>query len=146
MKFEIRIRELLEIDDLSLQRTLAELQDARVVLRTGTGVGARYRIAHALLRDAAYESLLHSDRRGLHGMIATQLLAEPARAEPVAIAHHLDGADRHAEAWRCCEAPVSSRAAAPPTGRRPSTTGMRCARSRERGRTTPARSSSSPGR
>ena len=52
----------------------------------GTPPSGSYRFKHALIRDAAYDSLLKSRRQALHRRAAEALLA--ADAEPEAIAHH----------------------------------------------------------
>src|SRR6202043_3505817 len=51
---------------------------------------ASYRFKHALIQDAAYDSLLKSRRQALHRRAAEILCARPEdpAAEPEAIAHH----------------------------------------------------------
>jgi class 3 adenylate cyclase len=76
--------------------------------RTGLAVahpdGAWYTFKHALVRDAAYESLTVSRRRELHGRIADQLDGSPF-VPPELIARHLTAAGRSGEAVdRWCEA------------------------------------------
>ena len=60
---------------------------------------ASYRFKHALIRDAAYDSLLKSRRQALHRRAAEALRA--ANAEPEAIAHHFTeaGLDDLAIEW-----------------------------------------------
>ena len=53
----------------------------------GVAPDANYRFKHALIQDAAYESLLKSRRQALHRRAAEALLASPAR-EAEALAHH----------------------------------------------------------
>ena len=48
---------------------------------------ATYRFKHALIQDAAYESLLKSRRQAMHAA-AAEILREGASPEPEAIAHH----------------------------------------------------------
>src|SRR5262249_50652839 len=53
---------------------------------------ATYTFKHALVRDAAYESMLKSKRHELHGRIARtmeQSFPEVAQAQPELLAHHL---------------------------------------------------------
>lgn len=76
--------------------------------RTGLVVihpdGAWYTFKHALVRDAAYESLTVSRRRELHGRIADQLDGSPF-VPPELVARHLAAAGRSSEAVdRWCEA------------------------------------------
>ncbi len=53
-----------QLDDL-----LAQLAESGLVLQTGTPPDARYLFRHALVQDAAYESLLKSRRQSLHAEI-----------------------------------------------------------------------------
>jgi hypothetical protein len=79
---------------------LAELVDAGVLVAED---GGTYRMAHSLLAQAAYESLLNADRTALHARIADTLPARLARAEPERLAYHLEGCGRTfdaAVAWR----------------------------------------------
>ena len=64
--------------------------EADILYVEGTGPQANYRFKHALIQDAAYESLLKSRRQALHGRAAEILVGQPERAaaEPEAIAHH----------------------------------------------------------
>ena len=59
---------------------------------------------HALIHEAAYQSLLRADRRAAHGRVADSLASTPrAKTQPQLIAHHLGAAGRHREAtdmWR----------------------------------------------
>jgi hypothetical protein len=67
------------------------------------GEQASYRFKHALIQDAAYESLLKSRRQALHRRAAEVLRESPERAaaEPEAIAHHFTqaGLDDLAIEW-----------------------------------------------
>ncbi len=68
-----------------LQSCLDKLADAELVFRRGTPPEARYSFKHALVQDAAYESLLRSRRRQLHARIARSLeegFPEVVAAEP----------------------------------------------------------------
>ena len=61
---------------------------------------ANYRFKHALIQDAAYDSLLKSRRQALHRR-AAEILREARDAEPEAIAHHFTqaGLDDLAIEW-----------------------------------------------
>ena len=61
---------------------------------------ATYRFKHALIQDAAYDSLLKSRRQALHAP-AAEILRESASPEPEAIAHHFTqaGLDDLAIEW-----------------------------------------------
>jgi predicted ATPase len=78
------------VDDSALQSSLDRLVDADLLFVEGSGRQAIYRFKHALIQDAAYESLLRSRRQALHRCAAEILRDEPERAaaEPELIAHH----------------------------------------------------------
>jgi class 3 adenylate cyclase len=79
-----------ERGDPGLQSALDRLIDADLVYVEGAPPEATYRFKHALIRDAAYDSLLKSRRQALHRRAAEVLRDSPQRAaaEPEAIAHH----------------------------------------------------------
>jgi class 3 adenylate cyclase/tetratricopeptide (TPR) repeat protein len=91
------------IDDPALQSALDRLADADLVIAEGAGSQANYRFKHALIQDAAYESLLKSSRQALHRRAAEILVGQPeaAAAEPEVIAHHFTqaGLDELAIEW-----------------------------------------------
>ncbi len=69
------------------------------MFRRGTPPDASYTFKHALVRDAAYHSLLNERRRTLHRRFADHLeRADPV--EPALLAHHREGANQPAEALR----------------------------------------------
>jgi predicted ATPase len=82
--------------DPGLQSALDRLADADLLIAEGAGLQANYRFKHALLQDAAYESLLKSRRQALHRRAAEILVGQPERAagEPEVIAHHFTEAGR----------------------------------------------------
>jgi len=61
---------------------LGELVEADIVSRDGEGAGAHYLFRHALIRDAAYGSMLRTQRSHWHGRIADAI----ERIEPATIA------------------------------------------------------------
>jgi tetratricopeptide (TPR) repeat protein len=81
-------------DDLALQSALDRLADADLLIAEGAGELANYRFKHALIQDAAYDSLLKSRRQALHRRAAELLRDQPERgaAEPEVIAHHFTAA------------------------------------------------------
>ncbi len=88
-------------DEAELGAALLRLQNAALVYRRGEGVGATYVFKHALLQDAAYDSLLKSRRTELHQTIAEILGAQrpdQAGAEPELVAQHYARAGLLAEA------------------------------------------------
>ena len=86
-------------DEDSLKFALASLVDADLLFADGVPPEASYRFKHALIKDAAYDSLLKSRRQALHRRAAAALIA--AQAEPEAIAHHFTaaGAEDMAIEW-----------------------------------------------
>ena len=78
-------------DELRLQAALDRLMEADLLFVDGAPPTAAYRFKHALIQDAAYESLLKGRRQALHRRAAETL--RDANAEPEAIAHHFTEAD-----------------------------------------------------
>ena len=93
------LRDVAEIDEAALQASLDRLADADLLFVEGAPPEAKYRFKHALIQDAAYESLLKSRRQALHRRAAEAL--REANAEPEAIAHHFTqaGLDDPAIEW-----------------------------------------------
>jgi predicted ATPase len=74
-----------------LKHALAQLEQAELVFRRGEPPEAVYSFKHALVRDAAHESLLKSRRQQLHGQIARvleQSFADIVASQPEIVAHH----------------------------------------------------------
>ena len=84
------LRDVAEIEEQALQASLDRLADADLLFVEGAPPEANYRFKHALIQDAAYESLLKSRRQALHRRAAETLCSQPERAsaEPEVIAHH----------------------------------------------------------
>ena len=97
------LRAVAAIDDRGLQSALDRLAEADLLIVEGAPPRATYRFKHALIQDAAYESLLKSRRQALHRRAAEVLRDEPERAaaEPELIAHHFTeaGLDDLAIEW-----------------------------------------------
>src|SRR5262249_27596838 len=78
-------------DESALKNALAQLEQAGLVFRRGEPPEAVYSFKHALVRDAAYESLLKSRRQQLHGQIARALeerFPDVVASEPEIVARH----------------------------------------------------------
>jgi class 3 adenylate cyclase/tetratricopeptide (TPR) repeat protein len=87
--------------DAELEGALGKLVAAGIVFPEGHGRNRAYGFKHALVRDAAYESLLLSRRRHWHGRIAAALeerFPETAAEEPELLARHFAGAGLPARA------------------------------------------------
>ena len=89
--------------EVALQAALDRLVDADLLFAQGAGAQATYRFKHALIQDAAYESLLKSRRQALHRRAGEILRekSERAAAAPEVIAHHFTeaGLDDLAIEW-----------------------------------------------
>ena len=75
------------LDEPALRAALDRLADAELLFVEGVAPRASYRFKHALIQDAAYDSLLKSRRQALHRRAAEVLLVSPA-PEAEALAHH----------------------------------------------------------
>jgi predicted ATPase/class 3 adenylate cyclase len=92
-----------DLDEASLDRLLDQLIDGEFILRKGIGRKARYIFKHALIQDAAYESLLKSKRREYHGRIAAALeqqFPELCASQPELLALHFGEAAQYEPAVR----------------------------------------------
>jgi class 3 adenylate cyclase/predicted ATPase len=89
------------VRDHELADALRQLVAAGLLFRHSQPPEERYLFKHALVRDAAYESLLRSTRQQLHTRIATVLeerFPDTAEAQPELVAHHFTEAGLHAKA------------------------------------------------
>src|SRR5262244_730110 len=89
------VRALVGRDESALKHGLAQLEQAGLVFRRGEPPEAIYSFKHALVRDAAYESLLKSRRQQLHGQIARALeerFTAIVASQPEIVAHHFTAA------------------------------------------------------
>ena len=78
--------------DAALDKLIA----SELVHRRGTPPDATYTFKHALVQDAAYESMLKRDRQDLHKQIAEALIENVptiGETEPELLAHHYTRAD-----------------------------------------------------
>jgi len=85
------LRAISLMDEQALQEALARLIEAEVLYRRGSPPQARYLFKHALIQDAAYQSLLKSTRQQIHSRIAHVLeraFPDAAETQPELVAHH----------------------------------------------------------
>ena len=61
-----------ELDELALQASLERLAEADLLFVEGAPPQSAYRFKHALIQDAAYDSLLKSRRQALHWLACTK--------------------------------------------------------------------------
>lgn len=110
------LQSLSDLNASVLHAQLDRLVAAELVLRDNTPEEA-YVFKHALIQDAAYESLLRSARQAHHERIAATLIAtfpELAGAQPELLARHYEGAGMAQEAaqqWGLAGARALSRSA-----------------------------------
>jgi len=96
------LRAVSDMPEPDLRNELDRLVAAELLYRRRTPAQETYIFKHALIQDAAYESLLRKERQQYHLRIVTAL-AEPSRAEtsqsqPEVLAHHYAGAGMPREA------------------------------------------------
>jgi class 3 adenylate cyclase len=80
-----------QLDAATLQRELGRLVEAEIIYHRGVPPQATYTFKHALIQDAAYESLLKSTRQQYHQRIAQALetqFPETAATQPELLAQH----------------------------------------------------------
>lgn len=103
--FEL-LRAMSELPPAGLQDVLGHLVHENLLVQDGTPPEAAYSFKHALLQDAAYQSLLRSRRREIHATIARTLVErfpQTCEAQPELAARHYTEAGMDAEAialWR----------------------------------------------
>ncbi|MCZ7598264.1 MAG: zinc ribbon domain-containing protein [Gammaproteobacteria bacterium] len=90
-------------DQSAVSAALSRLVESGLVQRRGVGARGRFVFRHALVRDAAYNSMLKSRRIALHGRIAQVLrdqFADVARTQPEILARHYQSAAMPGEALK----------------------------------------------
>jgi class 3 adenylate cyclase/predicted ATPase len=90
-----------QVDEVTLQRELGRLVGAELVYQRGVPPQATYMFKHALIQDAAYQSLLKSTRQQYHQRVAHVLGAQfPAIVDqqPELLAHHYTEAGLNSQA------------------------------------------------
>jgi class 3 adenylate cyclase/predicted ATPase/predicted transcriptional regulator len=97
------LQAILQLDASTVQRELDRLVEAELVYQRGLPPQATYTFKHALIQDAAYQSLLKSTRQQYHQRIAQVLEAqfpETTVTQPELLAHHYTEAGLHTQAVR----------------------------------------------
>jgi len=85
------LQALVPFEETQLQDGLGQLVDAELLYQRGRGTRARYMFKHALVQDAAYQSLLRRTRQRHHEQVALLLetrFPEVVEREPELVAHH----------------------------------------------------------
>ena len=78
-------------EEVTLQRELGRLVEAELLYQRGVVPQATYLFKHALIQEAAYQSLLRSTRQYYHqraARVLTEQFPETAETHPELIAHH----------------------------------------------------------
>jgi class 3 adenylate cyclase/tetratricopeptide (TPR) repeat protein len=103
--------------DAELRSSLQQLTRSGLVSQSGLPPTSSYLFRHALIRDAAYDSLLRTDRQILHGRIGAALRDKSpdlVETQPEMAAYHLSQSGAPAEAipyWEKAGQRAASRAA-----------------------------------
>ena len=95
------LRAVAHVDEAVVRHSLAQLVEAELILVDGPAVDPVYTFKHALIQEAAYESLLRSTRQRHHERIATVLesrFPDVAGTEPETLARHWSAAELPARA------------------------------------------------
>jgi predicted ATPase len=85
------LRTVSPVEAPALEQALGQLVEAQVLYQEGRPAQASYTFKHALIQDAAYESLLRRTRQQYHQRIAQALATEfqaTVANEPELLAHH----------------------------------------------------------
>ena len=91
------LRTVSDFDDDILRHQLIQLTESGLVRQHGDETGGKFLFKHALVRDAAYDSLLRSARQRYHERVAETLeqsFPETIEAQPEILARHLTDANQ----------------------------------------------------
>jgi class 3 adenylate cyclase/predicted ATPase len=91
------IRAVTDLPVDQLNAALIHLEDAGLLVRRRHAPESAYSFKHMMIQDAAYSSLLHSDRKKLHAKIAVvlaEMYPETIEREPELLAHHFTESDQ----------------------------------------------------
>ena len=97
------LQALAEIEEPTLQDGLGQLVEAELLYQRGRLPRARYIFKHALVRDAAYQSLLKRTRLRYHEQVDELIRSrfpETAETQPELLAHHYTEAGLNEQAIR----------------------------------------------
>jgi DNA-binding CsgD family transcriptional regulator/tetratricopeptide (TPR) repeat protein len=93
------LAEVCDLPETDLRSALHEALDAQLMVVETDSVAERYQFRHALVREAAYDRLLPSERRGLHAAFARSIEGRPSgggaaeASRLVELAHHYAAAN-----------------------------------------------------
>ena len=95
------LRAITTLDEPRLREVLSRLVEAELLYQRGRPPRSRYIFKHALIQDAAYQSLLRRSRQQYHRQVAElleQQFADVVEANPELVAHHCSEAGMPAQA------------------------------------------------
>ncbi len=95
------LRSLASVEETVLQAGLGRLVENELLYQRGRPPRSRYIFKHALIQDAAYQSLLRRTRQQVHQQVATLLesrFPETVTAHPELVANHYSEAGCHEQA------------------------------------------------
>ena len=113
------LRAVAPLDEASLQQALARLVEAELLYQRGLPPQMTYVFKHALIQEAAYQSLLKSTRQQVHQQVAQALAAqfpETVATQPELVAQHYTEAGCTAQAipyWQAAGQQALQRSANP---------------------------------
>ena len=90
------LRDVAMVGEVRLNAELKKLVEAELLFEQGSSASMSYRFKHALIQDAAYQSLVRSRRQDYHRKIAETLrerYPDVVETQPEILAHHYVGAD-----------------------------------------------------
>jgi len=88
---EMMLKAVVPQMELRMTESLSQLIEAEIFYRRDLGKQSGFEFKHALIQDAAYESLLKSRRQQLHHKVAEvleQQFVETTQTQPELLAHH----------------------------------------------------------
>jgi class 3 adenylate cyclase/predicted ATPase len=86
------LQQVCQLEDMDMRSALDELVHSEVLIRRGIDPEVYFEFKHALLQDAAYQSLLKSERQRHHKNIAAVIeknFPDIVNMNPEVLAHHL---------------------------------------------------------
>ncbi len=98
------LRAITVLDEPRLRDVLGRLVEAELLYQRGRPPRSRYIFKHALIQDAAYQSLLQRTRQQYHRQVAELLessFADTVEASPELVAHHYSEAGLPQQAVTC---------------------------------------------
>ena len=107
------LRAVSELDEATLKQEMEKLVGAEILFEEGAAPQAIYTFKHALIQDAAYQSLLKKKRVEFHQRIGETLetkFPETAETEPTLLAQHFTEAgvtDKAIQYWQTAGSPNS---------------------------------------